>query len=178
MLAEGESGIVVVAEICGYNRTFTINGLEALFLGDGDLHDPKYDNLVLFSEFENFFFGVKLDEVEDDSECRHRIRVFPTDALRANFETKRPIRYAFVVVAIFAFAGLVFFAYDWFVTNRQNNTEKHASKSDAIVRELFPGNVASQLFESGRNERELVTIGAASTTTIAQLHPAATVLCK
>jgi hypothetical protein len=85
---------------------------------------------------------------------------------------------------MFAFTAIVFLVYDWFVATRQKNTESKASKSNAIVQELFPGNVAMRLFEGagdgGNRQPGLhgsVSPSDAGTKTIAELHPAATVLC-
>jgi hypothetical protein len=81
---------------------------------------------------------------------------------------------------LFIFTAGVFLVYDWMVTNRQSKTQAKANKTNAIVQELFPGHVAAKLFQAGRKDSaETSTHGSKSpTTTIAELYPAATVLCK
>ena len=173
VLPEGQHGITVVAESCGSNNTFIINGAEVEFLGDGDRHDAKYDSMQVRADFINFDSVVE----EAVDHCHHSVYIFPTDALKATYETKKPLHYAMIIASIFIFAAMVFVVYDWFVTNRQNNTERKATKSNAIVQELFPGNVAAKLFDTEQiGAYANSSLGNAKT--IAELYPAATVLCK
>jgi hypothetical protein len=92
-----------------------------------------------------------------------------------------------IIASIFIFAAIVFVVYDWFVSKRQNNTEKKADKSNGILQELFPGNVAAKLFEtewdggataSGPQFGPKPNDTISSSKTIADLYPDATVLCK
>ena len=135
------------------------------------------------ANFVNFGFGPESAHAEEG--CLHRVYVFPTDSMKLSYKTDQPILYAGIVFSIFVFTAIVFLVYDCFVTSRQSNTEKHAHKSDSIVQELFPGHVAAQVFESRANRTSDDTtdqfgfgFGAAPSTTIAELYPFATVLCK
>jgi Na+-translocating ferredoxin:NAD+ oxidoreductase RnfG subunit len=113
------------------------------------------------------------------------IHIFPTDKMRKSFQTSTPILYAIIILVLFSFTAVVFVAYDYFVTSRQNRTQEKANKTNAIVQELFPGHVAAKLFQSGSEALESAKdavdgmgTGQAPVTTIAELYPAATVLCK
>ena len=187
VLPEGKHDLFVVVQSCDTNNTFVINGAAAEFVGAGDLHDRKYNHMAVSTDFFNVR-GVHHDGRFEH--CVHTVHIFPTDSMKAIYETKKPIRYAAIIASIFAFAAMVFVAYDWFVTNRQSNTEKKANRSNAIVQELFPGGVAAQLFETNRMTgaaesdnplgADMGNFGniASKGNTIAELYPAATVLCK
>ena len=55
ILHEGANGIyVVLHSTCGQHYTYMLNGPEAIFLGEGDLHDPHYDYLEVYTAFAPF----------------------------------------------------------------------------------------------------------------------------
>lgn len=123
------------------------------------------------------------------TECEHILHIYPTHDSKTSYETKQPFYYAGIIVLVFVFASAVFIVYDCFVTKFQNRTEQKASQSSAIVQELFPGNVAAQLFGAkSADEANNLSVGGSSIgngpnstsrgNTIADLYPAATVLCK
>jgi CHASE domain len=183
VLPDGLGGdIVVVIDSCGVQSTFQLNGPEAAFIGDGDLHDPKYDDMEVF----DYFVGSDTKSTTSDNQCPHIVHVFPTSALEHTFVTSTPMNYAFVIVGIFTFAALVFIAYDCFVTNRQSRTEQQADKSNAIVQDLFPGEMATRLYnntETGDSAKDTLSLhkngfGRVDRNMIADLHPEATVICK
>jgi hypothetical protein len=177
VLSSRQFGIIVVADICGEKTTFSINGAKAEFVGAGDQHDRKYSSLEKFMEF-----GFEVEVEGMGVYCHQHLHLYPTRDLEASFQTTKPRLYAFVIVCMFAFTGIVFLSYDWFVSNRQQNTEAKANKSNDILHELFPESIAQQLFESKQSStRQIPTesfeqdvVGAK---TIAELYPAATVLC-
>ena len=152
-----------------------------MFLGDGDLHDDTFDDIGISAKFVDY--GVDPGSANVGSGCSHSVVIFPTESLKEKFQTEKPVVYARFVFAMFVFSACVFLVYDCFVTNRQSNTEQRAKNSDSIVQELFPGNVAAQLFET-RGKRaddenaHKTEISTVPHTTIAELYPAATVLCK
>jgi hypothetical protein len=162
-----------VADNCGINNTYIIEGDEAKFIGTGDLHERRYDSMVHIFEFS---FDA------NSSYCHHNIHIFPTVALQESFRTNKPFLYAAITCILFSFSGVVFLLYDWFVGTRQQNTEEKANKSAGILQQLFPENVAEKLFEPTRESTRAVLtapdIGDGETPTIAELYPSATVLCK
>jgi CHASE domain len=178
LLPTGQGSILVVIDSCSINSTFLINGPEATFLADGDHHDPRYDSMA----HSHLFVGSTINDTNSaNQQCTHVVYVFPTKELEEEYYTNYPALNAVLIVVIFVFAGVVFVAYDYFVTNRQTRTETQANQSNAIVQELFPGDVAARLFanqENGGTTGLKQGLGKADQTTIAELHPEATVLCK
>jgi hypothetical protein len=71
ILPSGINGInVVVKDGCGYAMTYVINGPEAVFLGEGDLHGSKYDSYLLTV---NDFGGLAAAGFEDASELHPEV---------------------------------------------------------------------------------------------------------
>jgi hypothetical protein len=182
-LNTGQDNVMVVVQSCNINSTFLVNGPVAEFVGSGDLHEPKFDKFIR----SKYFVGSATEESSINKQCSHIVHVFPTSALHSSHITMTPVYYAVIVVAIFAFSALVFLTYDYFVNSRQTRTEKQASHSNAIVQELFPGDVAMRLFDSQENaalESRSASafsssgFGKVDRSTIAELHPEATILCK
>jgi hypothetical protein len=154
ILPEGENGIVVVfANACNQSFTYLIDGPGAQYLGQGDLHDSKYDSMrrssslnrmSLFNSGSSQYTGLFFD----DDFCPYTVSAYPSEDLESAYRTYNPIIFTLTVVAIFAFTALVFFAYDKLVTVRQQKVMTTAQKSNAIVSSLFPSNVRDRLLES------------------------------
>jgi hypothetical protein len=133
------------------------------------------------------FVPLNLTTPEEDAHtrCYHNLHIFPSQTHELKFGTSQAFHYAVAIVFAYICTGIVFLIYDWFVTTRQTNTERKARQTNAIVQELFPGNVAAKLYETkdvGADEgKKLLGTGTANRSakdTIAELYPAATVLCK
>jgi len=140
----------------GNNSTFLLNGASTEFLGYGDLHDKNYDALVISNkEFcEKEEQQHEDDQIDHESDlqthfCKNLFFVFPSNELQSAYKSNEPLTYTLVIIAIFVFAIIVFCVYDYYVTHRQLSTEQKANKSRAIIKELFPGSVADQLFDNG-----------------------------
>jgi hypothetical protein len=175
--------VLIVIQSCATTSTFVITGTQAKFIDFGDHHDKKYRHM-----------GVSYPFIAGDDknsaiqvQCAHVVNVYPTAHLESLHRTETPIHYAVIIVSIFSFAAAVFVLYDYFVSSRQHHTEKQADKSNAIVQEMFPGDMAARLFESGgsspdwtstKSSKSKNAFGRLERDTIAELHPDATVLCK
>jgi CHASE domain len=181
-LPDGPEEVLVVVESCSVQSTFLIQGPTATFIGDGSLHNPKYSNM----QRSEIFVGSATPDVatEQKGQCQHRVNVFPTERMQSSHVTNKPTCYAVVVIAIFALAALVFHLFAVYVARRQDRTKRQANQSNSIVQELFPGDVATKLFETdvemprSPSRRISNTMKVERTNTIAELHPDATVLCK
>jgi class 3 adenylate cyclase len=148
----------VVTNTCGDQFTLTINGNEATYLGEGDLHNTRYNSFVVAtSETEQlhywesmqssltqsfYYYTAKSAEwiVQDplENECRYQVRFFPTDDYYNLHTTGRAIRYALGVSFLFIFTILCFIAYDALVEKRQSIVMNTAVVSSDIVNQLYP----------------------------------------
>ena len=197
MLPKGTEGVhVVVWNSCDQGVTYDLNGPLANYLGEGDLHDPSYDYMVISREFDPLGIPTQ-DSASETVGCSYELRLYPSRAFEKQFQSNRPIIYAAVGVIVFMFTALAFLMYDWFVRRRQHRMVTTAERSNAIVNSLFPANVRDRLLEEGTPVKEdeptilkpfrskLVGAYSASTSSqpltrvtkpIADLFPAATIL--
>ena len=158
LLPNNAKGIIAVfGNTCNQTFTYKIDGASAEYLGVGDLHDPRYDYMeqsaTLIDEVEsrgtNTFARVPL--VGDH--CEYTLTVYPSQAMKDEYVTPKPIVFTVVVVAIFLFTAALFLAYDWFVEHRQRLVMRKALQSGAIVSSLFPKAIQDRLMERQKEEQ-------------------------
>eukprot|EP00980_Cylindrotheca_fusiformis_P018236 scaffold5920_cov94-Cylindrotheca_fusiformis.AAC.1 len=167
VLAEGEDGIELViesacpkliengAQFGGHNLTqsdrniitYHVDGPNVVLLGEGDLHDPKYDNSVVTE----VFVDLQIDQSElPEGSCVPvlTLHVYPSEELENDFHTDNAIIYTVVVIAIFVFTTFVFLLYDYFVGRRQRTVMERIMKQDRIVSDVFPTAIRDRLYEN------------------------------
>jgi hypothetical protein len=160
ILSPGVKGVVcVVQNKCGQAFTYQIDGHDATYLGEGDHHDSKFNDLgktvdlvAKVKSSEDLHLGTsKLD----GDYCSYSLSVYPSNAMQQEYITGKPAFYAFEVVILFMCASLLFLAYDWLVERRQKIVLEHAQNSNSIVSSLFPDMVRDRLFrrESGDGDQ-------------------------
>jgi hypothetical protein len=62
--------VVVLHSTCGDHYTYQLDGPDAIFLGEGDLHDTSYDYMEVDTEFArscNITFPTPSEHCEYDS---------------------------------------------------------------------------------------------------------------
>jgi hypothetical protein len=147
ILPPGANGIIVILEnTCNQQYTYRIDGVEAKFLGHGDLHDTKYDDMESVADFEE----INAEEVSEDlqgANFQYRLRVFPSQEFEDGHTTNNPGLYALALAAVFLFTSDVFILYDYCVERRQKVAMKSAQQSGALVSSLFPEAVREKLYE-------------------------------
>jgi class 3 adenylate cyclase len=156
VLSPGVKGVVcVVQNKCGQTFTYQIDGHDAIYLGEGDHHDHKFNDLGKTADLvdkvessEHLHFGAS--KLNGDY-CSYSLSVYPSKVMYGEYITDKPAFFTFEVAVLFACASLLFFVYDWMVERRQKIVLEHAQNSTAIVSSLFPDMVRDRLFrrESG-----------------------------
>jgi hypothetical protein len=126
ILPPGSNGIVVVFESpCNPSFTYRIDGPDARYLGSGDLHDERYDNLVQSSKLKNslhdddagdhdydhFYTGIHVHE----EHCPFTIQVYPSADMENDYTSNQPIIFSVAAILIFAVTCTVFIMYDRWV---------------------------------------------------------------
>eukprot|EP00980_Cylindrotheca_fusiformis_P022363 scaffold9240_cov126-Cylindrotheca_fusiformis.AAC.3 len=165
LLAEGEDGIIIVFESACPNLsedgappvahndigkdiiTYRVDGTDAVLLGDGDLHDPEYDALVV----SEVFVDLQIDQSQlPEGSCVPvlTLHLYPSAELEESFQTDNDIIYTVVVVVIFLFTSLVFLLYDYSVGKRQRTVMERIMKQDRIVSDVFPTAFRDRLYEN------------------------------
>eukprot|EP00980_Cylindrotheca_fusiformis_P026705 scaffold17036_cov86-Cylindrotheca_fusiformis.AAC.1 len=130
----------------GSELSYLIDSKGAIFMGQLDAHDPKYDDLVVSRVVVDF----DLDEAEiPEGVCVPTLTLdlYPTEELEVTFQTSKPKLYTAVVIAIFAFTSLVFLLYDYFVGRRQRKFMARIMRQDRIVSNVFPAAIRDRLYE-------------------------------
>jgi len=153
-LPEGVNGVYCVLHN-SWNQVFTymIRGNDALFIGEGDMHDKKYDNMERIIEFSEFFQGNEDLSASLESaggEFQYWLAVYPSEELESAYKTKNPMIFALISLSAFAMMTLTFILYDRFVIRKNNKILDAAAHSDAILSSLFPKEVKDRLLQEKR----------------------------
>ena len=161
ILQAGTKGIyVVLSESCGQSFTYIINGANGTFLGNQDLHDPRYNNTYRSTEFRSYEGNLTSAANATSaasglaSHCQYTITVYPSQEYQDSFQSNRPIIFTIGVLCVFAFTSFVFVIYDCFVRRRQHKVNTVAVKSNAIVSSLFPAQVRDKLFQDDNDRKK------------------------
>ena len=164
---------LVIDDRCGDVHTYEINGPEAFYVGDGDLHPTAEAHLKYSVEFATFArhqegahpnryhqlngtvsfeekFGSTYSEMFEDTSmghCAYVLDVYPAQGLRALYTTNRARLYAWCVFAIFGLILLLLMLFDYMVVRRQRKLMAVSRKTHAIVTSLFPENIQKRILQ-------------------------------
>jgi hypothetical protein len=95
-------GIIAILEN-SQNQSFTyrINGPDVEYLGDGDMHEPQYDDMVVSLDVSSIVKASANPATRsyttvdlDDEYCTYRLRVYPSSEMKddCKFQTKHLVR--------------------------------------------------------------------------------------
>ncbi|CAB9511106.1 Receptor-type guanylate cyclase gcy [Seminavis robusta] len=181
LLPSNVRGILCVVEnTCDQVFTYEINGKDAIYLGSGDMHNPKYDHLEVMVDLS---MHTHPNFTTTPGHCQYSMHVYPTETFEGDYTTAMPITFAVVVLASFITVALVFIIYDWFVKRRNKELSKTAARSDRLVSSLFPGDIKSKVLEQhddtdrsfSNPKKEQADHGVAHNM-LAQVYPETTIL--
>eukprot|EP00977_Amphora_coffeiformis_P001793 scaffold353_cov185-Amphora_coffeaeformis.AAC.21 len=176
LLPQGVNGIrVVMRNDCGDPHTYEVNGPNAVYIGQGELRAPKYENKHFRVDLP--FHKLRFPETTPSIEghCSYSFSIYPSvrtkytcicrcfdhmegptlrHVLRSTFQeefeseyrTPLPFVLTLFVGAAFMLMVSTFFAYDFFVNRRNRKIVDAAAKFNFIVSSLFPENVRERLF--------------------------------
>jgi cytoskeletal protein RodZ len=155
ILPSGVNGIVaVLSNTCGQTFTYQINGPEAVFVGDGDLHDSNYDTFVVSSGLTGGSWLSKSNETTSGAACMYTVQLYPSSTFQDIYLDERPVIYTTVVVLLFAFTAAIFWLYDLLVRRRQAKVNATTKKSNAILSSLFPSTVRDRILKEAEEQAE------------------------
>ncbi|CAB9514586.1 Receptor-type guanylate cyclase gcy [Seminavis robusta] len=151
LLPPGAHGIFVILEnTCDQVYTYRIDGTYSLFVGHGDLHDPKYSYLEAGTSIGNIINAQVLDDNKNG--CHYSIRVYPSQDFEDDHRSNKPWIYVLVLASLFLFTSAVFLIYDHMVEQRQKIVLQSAQQSGKLVNTLFPEDVRDQLYQEQQEE--------------------------
>jgi signal transduction histidine kinase/CheY-like chemotaxis protein len=133
------NGIVCVFENpCNQTFSYEVNGPNVTYLGQGDQHDPEFDELNITIGFhelaERSSSGLQYTGLPLGGEaCPYTLRVYPSASREGYFMTKDPITFTMSAILIFVFTSGVFLIYDVCVERRQRKILFAAVQSSANV---------------------------------------------
>ena len=140
LLPEGVDGIIaVLKDNCGNVMSFELSSGKAYFLGYEDVHEAEMASYVRTET------NIEMYEEILDGLCAHDLSLYPTNKLRATYDTWDAAVYTAIVAGAFSLTAFLLTVYDYMVTRRQDKTMQTALHSRAIVTSLFPEQIARTL---------------------------------
>lgn len=173
--------IAVVANTCGGQYTYEVDGPNAKGLNFSDMHDSRYDSLKRQSETlgkDTTIADGSVNGTGFDASCQYYVEVFPSQVSytrilynyltffltflflqRQKFEdeyvTPLPLYVTLAVAGVFLITILVFFMFNRLVEKRQDMVLEKAAHSTAIVSSLFPKQVRNRLLETDEQRKQI-----------------------
>jgi len=166
LLPEGANGVYAVLQnTCNQSFTYVINGPSALYLGEGDLHDEAYDNLLEVVDLAKLFHDRKTPV--DENDCFYSFYLYPSEETEAPFMTPLPRNVTMLAALTFAVMIATFFMYERFVQSKNRKVTIAAAKASKIVTSLFPDNIRERMY----NEQDVRKKSESEGTTIHDFFP-------
>jgi len=147
-LQDGQEGLVVVAESCGANMTFLLDGSTVSTLPPGDHHDPKYDQYVSQTVLLTDNNGGLNGNV-----CKHKLFIFPSDKMLSSASpivtaTDNAAILCGIIVVVLVFGTLLFSFYDHSLRNRCSRIPSQSIEAKALVQQMMiPAHMNPQLVD-------------------------------
>ena len=164
VLNEGPATTIILQSTCDQPQTFEVRDGTARYVGEGNLHDVKYERMKLgttlmgFRDYWNEQIRNELSmrifpeheeaELEGSGNCAYNIHIYPTEEYNNKYKTFFPLTFVLVSVVVFGCLIFLFLIYDILVERRQHQVTASAAKSNAMIKSLFPSVVRDRLFQS------------------------------
>ena len=192
--------IVVLENSCDGQHSYEISGEGVIYLGPGNLANPKYEHMMIGEKLDSSFVAEEttIALTLNQDICGYFISVYPSITMDQYYQTSFPIIITCVIAAVFIFTAATFLVYDRMVEQRQKIVLDTAKKSSAIVSSIFPKQVVGRLMkdnspiqgnatklrslisrgdeDNNKDPKELHANNFDSSSPIADLFPSATVM--
>jgi class 3 adenylate cyclase len=145
---------VILQNGCGQTFSFEIDGEDANFIGEGDLHGrlfDDYEHSIQWDELDGVISTVSGVEI-NFGYCPYSISIYPARKMHIYYLSNRPLIYALMIVTALIFTAFVFYAYDKIMTIAQKKIADKEREARAVVDSLFPANVQDRLFNEKRED--------------------------
>jgi hypothetical protein len=156
--------VVVLADSYGRAGTFQVDGLNATFVGAGELFDPKFAEMyftaplacnhpslsnvmVETSRILQAANGSATSALEQPlTSCAYTLYIYPSDTFEAIYASGYlPALYVTVVVVIVVGTSLAFLLFDKYTRRKDEQLIAKAERAHAIVASLFPETIQERL---------------------------------
>jgi class 3 adenylate cyclase len=142
---------VVLENTCDGPFTYEVSGDGVVYLGKGNLADPKYESMKQVVSLDNNTFVAEATTIAltlNQDLCQYSLSVYPTQEMDDFYNDRFPLHITVVIAAVFILTAGVFSLYDLSVEKRQTVILDTAKRSAAIVSSIFPNKVRDQLMEA------------------------------
>jgi len=152
LLPDGVNGIdAVIRNNCDQSFTYRINGADALYLGWGDLHEEKYNDMRVDVSLSSHTHG---DFMATPGHCVYELNLYPTSDFEAAYDSRTHDYFAIIIACTFAMVAVVFCVYDVLVQKQNTKLMLNVARSNAIVTQLFPNNIRDKLIGSESTSKD------------------------
>jgi len=125
--------------------TYEINGRSASFLGNGDLHDEKFDDFKYTVDLAKFFHDR--EDPIDENDCFYSFDLYPSTITEADYMSDLPTIVSALAALTVGVMIMIFLMYEWFVQNKNRKVTLAAAKASKIVSSLFPDTIRDRVYE-------------------------------
>lgn len=154
------TGIVCVLEnTAGEVVTYQIDGIQARYIGTGDLHDPSFDDMVWSINIADYMKQYSspatrsFTAVDLNSDfLTYSLRVYPSTEFQHIYITNTPLHQGLMTASVFVLCMTLFLVYDCFVRRRQLIVLDRAVKATVVISSLFPDIVSEQIINDDSND--------------------------
>lgn len=130
VLYDGATPVVVVLKnTCQKAFTYEIIGSRAKFLGRGDLHDSRYDDMEAISPLFGYSRGL-------NSECNYTLHIFPTREMEDDYMTNLPLYVLLTVLAFCTILAFGLYVYNHMTRTHQANQLKGLARQERASLEI------------------------------------------
>ncbi|CAB9516338.1 Receptor-type guanylate cyclase gcy [Seminavis robusta] len=141
--------ITVISNTCNQTVTYRIDGADAWYLGEGDLH-TDYDDMGVYVDLN---LQTHPDARSTPGHCMYSMTIYPSKAFEDDYKTSTPGIFAAVVAGTFLMVAVVYFIYDTTVQNRNEMMINNAAQSNAIVSSFVPDHLRDRILQD-KKERQ------------------------
>ena len=149
----------VLKNTCGQTMTFLIHGPSATFVGVDDLHERRFDDLVVETDLEEFASPQHRHHDKDGDDlhqqgntCYYHMSLYPSAQFRSAYQTKKTENFTLGMASIFVVTGIAFWIFIYLSKRRQRKVLAVAISSNNIVRSMFPKNVSQIILRDAEEE--------------------------
>ena len=136
--------VCVLQSSTGQVFSYKLSGDTVTLLGEGDLHDTKYDK---YGRHVKANLGQRVDiEVAKEDFIAYALHIYPSNEFEAQYVTNKSRIIVVGVVLIFLFTSVLFGLYDYLVESRQQRTARLARQTGHIVDSMFPAAFRDRLY--------------------------------
>ena len=153
---EVQGVVSVVKNSCGQTMTFVIDGPNATFLGQGDLHETRFSGLHEDTDFTELWSDENINELTQPAaqggNCLYSASIYPSAEFRSEFITNRPELFTLLIASIFAVTAVAFLMYVYVSRDRQKKMMAIATSTSAVVASMFPSSVRERILQEAEDE--------------------------